>query len=58
MPHVDPWRFTFLGYPLGLAQPLFLTLCLVGLLLGVVALALALRRRSRVRALLSERLAP
>jgi Ca-activated chloride channel family protein len=48
----------FLGYHLGLAQPFFLLLCAVGLLLGALALVLALRRRSRVRALMSERLAP
>ncbi|MFL5346890.1 MAG: VWA domain-containing protein [Hyalangium sp.] len=58
MPNVGPWRFTLLGYQLGLAQPLFLVLCAVGLLLGALALVLALRRRSRVRALLNERLAP
>jgi Ca-activated chloride channel family protein len=55
---VGPWRFTFLGYHLSLAQPLFLVLCGVGVLVGVVALVLALRRRSRIRALLNERLAP
>ncbi|MDC0709673.1 VWA domain-containing protein [Stigmatella sp. ncwal1] len=56
MPHVEPWRFTVLGYQAGLAQPIFLLLCAVGLLLGTLALVLALRRRSRVRALLAERL--
>lgn len=58
IPHVGPWDSSPLGYPLRLAQPLFLLLCLVGLALGGLALFLALRRRSRVRALLHERLSP
>ncbi|AGC47527.1 BatB protein [Myxococcus stipitatus DSM 14675] len=53
--HVDPWRFTVLGYQSGLAQPLYLALVAVGLLLGLLALLLSLRRRSRVRAVLHER---
>jgi Ca-activated chloride channel homolog len=52
----DPWRFTLLGYNLGLARPAYLALCGVGALVGALALILALRRSSRVRALLSERL--
>ncbi len=56
MKPLDPLRFTVLGYQVGLAQPLFLGLCAVGLLVGVLALVVALRRRSRVRALLNERL--
>lgn len=56
MPAVEPWRFTVLGYQVGLAQPLFLALCAVALLLGVLALVAALRRRSRVRSFLPERL--
>ncbi len=55
MTPVDPWRFTVLGYQAGLAQPLFLLLVLVGVTLGLLALAGALRRRSRIRALLHER---
>ncbi|MFP2963871.1 VWA domain-containing protein [Myxococcus sp. 1LA] len=55
MTPVEPWRFTVLGYQAGLAQPLFLLLVLVGLTLGLLALVGALRRRSRVRALLHER---
>ena len=55
-PAVDPWRFTVLGYQAGLAQPLFLGLCAVGLLLGAIALIVALQRRSRVGAFLSGRL--
>ncbi len=56
MKPLEPLRFTILGYQVGLAQPLFLALCAVGLLIGVLALVVALRRRSRVRALLNERL--
>ncbi len=56
MKPLDPLRFTVLGYQVGLAQPLFLGLCAVGVLVGVLALVVALRRRSRVRALLNERL--
>jgi Ca-activated chloride channel family protein len=56
MPAVDPWRFTVLGYQVGLAQPLFLALCAVALLLGALALVAALRRRSRVSSFLPERL--
>ena len=52
----DAWRFSFLGYKVGLAQPAFLALCAVGVLVGTLALVSALRRRSRVRALLAERL--
>jgi Ca-activated chloride channel homolog len=52
----DPWRFKVLGYQMGLAQPAFLALCAVGALVGALALLLALRRRSRVRAFLTERL--
>ncbi|KFE63461.1 BatB [Hyalangium minutum] len=58
IPHVGPWDFSPLGYPVRLAQPLFLLLCLVGVVLGLLALVLALRRRSRVRAVLNERLSP
>lgn len=58
IPNVGPWDSSPLGYPLRLAQPLFLALVLVGLALGLLALFLALRRRSRVRALLNERLSP
>jgi Ca-activated chloride channel family protein len=58
IPSVGPWHFTFLGYQMGLAWPLGLALCGVGLLVGVLGVVLAVRRRSRVRALLSERLAP
>ncbi|RJS25760.1 aerotolerance regulator BatB [Corallococcus sp. H22C18031201] len=55
MTPVGPWHFTLLGYQAGLAQPLFLGLCLVGLLLGALALVAALRRRSRLGGLINER---
>ncbi len=55
-PPLEPWRFTVLGYQAGLAQPFFLLLCAAGLLLGALALVVALRRRSRVGKLLAERL--
>ena len=56
MKPLEPWRFLFLGYQMGLAQPTFLVLVAVGLLLGALGVWWALRRRSRVRAMLAERL--
>jgi Ca-activated chloride channel homolog len=57
-----PWRFTFLGYSAGLAQPAYLVLALLGLALGALALVVALRRRARLARVLparhAERLAP
>jgi Ca-activated chloride channel family protein len=53
---MDAWRFTILGYQVGLAQPLYLALCAVGVLLGALALGVALRRRARVQAWVAERL--
>jgi len=52
---VEPWRFTVLGYQAGLAQPLYLLLVAMGVLVGLLALVGALKRTSRVRALLHER---
>jgi Ca-activated chloride channel homolog len=52
----NPFRFGFLGYPLGLARPGFLLLGLLALLLGLLGLLLALRRTARVEALLGARL--
>lgn len=56
MTPVGPWRFTVLGYQSGLAQPLFLLLVVVGVLLGVLGLVHALRRRSRIAEVVPERL--
>ncbi len=53
---MEPLRFLFLGYQMGLAKPGYLVLCVVGGLVGTLALTLALRRRSRVSAVLNERL--
>src|SRR4030095_11882807 len=58
VPVTEPsaWRFTVLGYPVGLGAPEWLLRGLVALAVGVVAAFAALRRRSRVRGLLGERL--
>ena len=53
---MEPFRFPLLGYKLSFAQPVFLALCVVGALVGTLALVTALRRRSRVGALLNARL--
>ena len=50
------WRFTVLGYPVGLGAPEWLLLALVAVAVGAVAVAMALRRRARVRRVLGERL--
>ena len=50
------WRFTVLGYPVGLAAPEWLLLGLLALAVGAVAAFAAFRRRARVRRLLGERL--
>jgi Ca-activated chloride channel family protein len=43
-----PWRFSLLGYPVGLAQPAYLLLVLVGSGVGLWAVLEALRRRDRL----------
>ncbi len=57
-----PWRFTFLGYPCGLAQPQYLLLSIAAALLVGLGLFFAVRRVQQVRRLLPEpslpRLAP
>lgn len=53
---MTPWRFTFLGYKLGFAQPLFLALTLAAFALGLAGLVIALRRRARVTRAVPERL--
>jgi len=52
----DAWRFTVLGYPVGLGAPEWLLLGLLAVVVGAVAAAAALRRRARVRGLLGDRL--
>lgn len=54
----NPFRFGFLGYPLGLARPGFLVLLLVALALGLFGLWAALQRGARLEALLGKRLGP
>jgi len=53
---VTPWRFTFLGYKLGFAQPLFLALTLAAFALGIAGLVIAIRRRARVAKAVPDRL--
>jgi Ca-activated chloride channel family protein len=50
-----PWRFTLLGYPVGLAQPGYLLLCFVALALAAVGLWLAFRRIEMVKRVIPER---
>jgi Ca-activated chloride channel homolog len=52
----EPWRFTLLGYQMGLAKPVYLALGVVGALVGTLALVSALRRRTRVASLIHARL--
>lgn len=54
---MTPWRFTLLGYKLGLAQPVFLALVPVALLVGAVVVVLALRRTTRLSKVIPARLA-
>jgi Ca-activated chloride channel family protein len=56
MTGVGAWRFKILGYEAGLAQPLFLLLVAVGVLIGLLALVKALQRRSRIAQVVPERL--
>ena len=53
---MTPWRFTFLGYKLGFAQPLFLALTLAAFALGIAGLVIAIRRRARVAKAVPDRL--
>jgi Ca-activated chloride channel homolog len=54
----NPFRFGFLGYPLGLARPGFLVLFFVAVGLGLFGLWAALQRGARLEALLGRRLGP
>ena len=51
-----PWRFTLLGYQLGLAHPWYLASMAIAVLLGGLAFALALGRRARVEKSIPSRL--
>lgn len=53
---MTPWRFTFLGYKLGLAQPAFLGLVPLVLVVGLVVLVLALRRTAALSKVIPSRL--
>lgn len=53
----NPFRFSLLGYPLGLARPGFLLFALLAVALGVLGLVVALRRTARVESVLGTRLA-
>ncbi len=44
----QPWRFSLLGYQLGLAHPWYLGSMAIALVLGALAFGLALNRRARV----------
>jgi Ca-activated chloride channel family protein len=54
---MSPWRFTFLGYQLGLAKPLYLGLTLAAAGVALLALIIALQRASRVSRVIPTRFA-
>lgn len=54
---MTPWRFTLLGYKLGLAQPLFLALVPLALLMGLIVIILAVRRTTSLGKVVPARLA-
>jgi len=54
---VTPWRFTLLGYKLGLAQPQFLALLGVAFVAGLIVVILAARRATGVTRAVPARLA-
>lgn len=54
---MTPWRFTLLGYQLGLAQPWYLAALGVALAVGLLALLASLGRRAAVTRAVGERLA-
>jgi Ca-activated chloride channel family protein len=49
------WRFTLLGYQVGLAQPAYLGLVLLGALVGFWAVFASVRRKDRISSILSAR---
>ena len=55
---MTPWRFQLLGYKAGFAQPWFLAGIAVALVLGLIAVVVSLRRGTRVKKAIPERLAP
>ncbi|MGV3625518.1 MAG: VWA domain-containing protein, partial [Archangium sp.] len=55
---MTPWRFSILGYKAGFAQPWFLAGIAVALILGLIAVIVSLRRGTRVKKAIPERLAP
>ena len=54
---MTPWRFTLLGYKLGLAQPLFLALVPIALVIGLIVIILAIRRTTSLGKVVPSRLA-
>lgn len=52
---MSPWRFTLLGYKLGLARPELLALLGIAAVVGLALLGAALRRRRRVAATVASR---
>jgi Ca-activated chloride channel family protein len=54
---VNAWRFTFLGYKLGIAQPGYLLLVPVAALIGLVVIVLAFRRTTSLSKVIPARLA-
>ncbi|MER2561276.1 MAG: VWA domain-containing protein [Myxococcaceae bacterium] len=54
---MTPWRFTFLGYKLGLAQPIFLALVPLAIITGIIVIILAVRRTHALGKVVPSRLA-
>jgi Ca-activated chloride channel family protein len=54
---MTPWRFTLLGYQLGLAKPFFLASIAAAGVIGLLAFLVALRRRAAVNRAVGARLA-
>lgn len=54
---LTPWRFTLLGYKAGFAQPVFLLGIVLALVLGVIAIAVSVRRSNRLSKAVPNRLA-
>ncbi len=54
---MSPWRFTLLGYKLGLAQPIYLLTVGVAVLLGIAGIVFAAYRKTRLTRAVPARLA-